>query len=55
MHDERFLNRELSWLAFTERVRLGLNVANVTDNVHNQTWGGDLLGRRALMDLTFRW
>ena len=40
---------------FNDLVRLGLNVANVTDNVHRQTFGGDLLSRRALLNLTFTW
>ncbi len=39
----------------TEHVTLGLNVANVLNNTHRQTYGGDLLTRRALSDLTFRW
>ncbi len=35
--------------------RLGLNVANATDNLHRQTFGGDVLSRRALMNLSFNW
>jgi iron complex outermembrane receptor protein len=41
--------------SFNDVVRLGLNVANVTDNIHRQTFGGDLLARRALLNLTFTW
>jgi iron complex outermembrane receptor protein len=41
--------------AFNDRIQLGLNIANLMDNEHNQTWGGDLLARRALLNLTFRW
>ena len=32
---------------------VGLNVANLRDSVHHQTFGGDLLSRRALANLTF--
>ena len=39
----------------TETMRLGLNVANLRDTVHHQTFGGDLLSRRALLNLTFSW
>ncbi len=39
----------------SDLVRVGLNVANVTDNVHRQTFGGDLLRRRALANVTFTW
>jgi iron complex outermembrane receptor protein len=38
-----------------EVMSLGLNVANATDNVHRQTFGGDLLRRRAILSLTFGW
>jgi outer membrane receptor protein involved in Fe transport len=34
---------------------VGANVANVRDSVHRQTFGGDLLSRRALGYLTFAW
>jgi iron complex outermembrane receptor protein len=40
---------------FNDHVELGINVANVPDNIHRQTFGGDLLGRRALANLTFFW
>jgi iron complex outermembrane receptor protein len=39
----------------TDNIRVGVNVANVFDNVHRQTFGGDLLTRRALTNLSFRW
>ncbi len=34
---------------------VGINVANFTDNVHRQTFGGDLLSRRALANVTLSW
>lgn len=34
---------------------LGANVANATDEQHWEAFGGDLLGRRALGSVTFRW
>ena len=34
---------------------LGVNVANATDEQHWEAFGGDLLGRRALGSVTFRW
>jgi outer membrane receptor protein involved in Fe transport len=40
---------------FTRHVGLGLNVANALDEQHWEAFGGDLLGRRALGSLTFRW
>ena len=40
---------------FKKVVRVGINVANVFDNTHRQTFGGDLLYRRALANLTFEW
>ena len=39
----------------TKLVHLGLNVANLTDHIHRQTFGGDLLRRRALANLTLNW
>lgn len=36
-------------------VELGLNVANALDEEHWESFGGDLLGRRALGSITFRW
>jgi outer membrane receptor protein involved in Fe transport len=41
--------------SFSDHLSVGVNVANVTDNVHRQTFGGDLLDRRALANLTFYW
>ncbi len=38
-----------------DRVRLGLNVSNLFDDEHYQSFGGDLLGRRALGSVTFNW
>lgn len=40
---------------FNHLLELGVNVANVTDNEHRQTFGGDLLTRRALLYVNFRW
>ena len=34
---------------------LGLNVANALDDEHWESFGGDLLGRRALGTVTFHW
>ena len=34
---------------------IGLNVQNLLDDEHWESFGGDLLGRRALGSLTFRW
>jgi hypothetical protein len=34
---------------------VGFNIANVRDVSHRQTFGGDLLTRRALAYLTFAW
>jgi outer membrane receptor for ferrienterochelin and colicins len=39
----------------TENFRLGVNVANLFDKEHYQTFGGDLMGRRALGTVTFTW
>ena len=41
--------------SFTENIRLGVNVANLRDTVHHQTFGGDLLQRRILLNLTYWW
>ena len=38
-----------------DRIRLGLNVSNLFDDEHYQSFGGDLLGRRALGSITFNW
>ena len=34
---------------------LGLSVTNATDERHWESFGGDLLARRALGSVTFRW
>jgi iron complex outermembrane receptor protein len=39
----------------TEHVALGLNVANALDEEHFESFGGDLLTRRALGSVTFSW
>jgi outer membrane receptor protein involved in Fe transport len=41
--------------AFNDHFRLGLNVANLRDSVHFEAFGGDLLERRALLNLTAQW
>ncbi len=38
-----------------EHLLLGINVSNVTDEQHYESFGGDLLGRRALGSVTFTW
>jgi iron complex outermembrane receptor protein len=40
---------------FTERFGVGVNVANVFDNEHWESFGGDLLRRRALVNAIVRW
>ena len=40
---------------FNDTFALGLNVADAANNIHRQTFGGDLLYRRALVYLTFAW
>jgi iron complex outermembrane receptor protein len=39
----------------TDRVALGLDVSNLFDKKHYQTFGGDLLARRALAHVTVGW
>jgi outer membrane receptor protein involved in Fe transport len=39
----------------SDLLTVGLNAANVADNDHRQTFGGDVITRRALGYLTFRW
>ena len=34
---------------------LGLNIANALDEEHWESFGGDLLGRRALASVAFKW
>jgi outer membrane receptor for ferrienterochelin and colicin len=43
-----------SWRV-TDLVQLGVNVANVADSVHRQTFGGDQITRRALVNMTLTW
>ncbi len=35
--------------------KFGINVANAFDDEHYESFGGDLLGRRALGNITFSW
>ena len=39
----------------SETVRVGLTVTNLLDDEHYQSFGGDLLGRRALGTVSFGW
>lgn len=39
----------------TRRVAIGANVSNLFDDEHWESFGGDLLGRRALVSLQYRW
>jgi outer membrane receptor protein involved in Fe transport len=41
--------------SFNESWSLGLDVNNVLDNEHYQAFGGDLLGRRTVLFMTFDW
>ena len=41
--------------AINEVMSLGLNVANALDELHRQTFGGDVLSQRALLNMSFRW
>jgi outer membrane receptor protein involved in Fe transport len=38
-----------------EHITAGADVANVLDNEHYEAFGGDLLGRRALVHVTYSW
>ncbi len=38
-----------------ERVTLGLNVSNLLDEEHYESFGGDILSRRAIGSVTFAW
>lgn len=38
-----------------DRIEIGLNVANLFDDNHYESFGGDLLERRALANILFRW
>ena len=39
----------------TDHIRLGVNVSNLLDEEHWQAFGGDVLERRALGSIEFRW
>lgn len=39
----------------TDTFQLGLNVSNAADDEHFQSFGGDVLGRRALASMTWAW
>jgi iron complex outermembrane receptor protein len=39
----------------SDLMTVGLNAANFLDNEHRQTFGGDIITRRALAYVTFRW
>lgn len=39
----------------TERIDLGVNVSNLFDDRHIETFGGDIIERRALGSVTFSW
>ena len=41
--------------SFNKTTRLGLNVANLRDSGHFEAFGGDIIYRRALMNLQFNW
>jgi outer membrane receptor for ferrienterochelin and colicins len=43
-----------SW-KLTDRLALGVDVSNIFDNKQFQTFGGDILSRRALAHVTFSW
>jgi outer membrane receptor protein involved in Fe transport len=36
-------------------ITTGADVANLLDNDHYEAFGGDLLGRRALVHVTYSW
>ncbi len=38
-----------------DRIELGLNISNAFDDNHYQSFGGDILARRALASIAFRW
>jgi iron complex outermembrane receptor protein len=40
---------------FTDRIGIGVNVANLFDSEHWESFGGDLLGRRALANVVVKW
>ena len=41
--------------AISDQWKIGLNVANVFDDEHWEAFGGDRIGRRALVNVTFSW
>ena len=41
--------------SLSEHWQLGANVSNLLNNEHYEMFGGDILGRRALAHLSFRW
>ncbi len=40
---------------FTDRIGVGVNVANLFNNEHWESFGGDLLGSRALANVVVKW
>ena len=40
---------------FNDRIGVGINVANLFDNEHWESFGGDLLGSRALANVVVKW
>ncbi len=40
---------------FTDHIAAGVNVANAFDNDHWESWGGDVIERRALASLSLSW
>ena len=41
--------------SLNDHIALGVNVANLTDDEHWESFGGDIVGRRALGNVTFSW
>jgi len=44
-----------AYVLLTKQWKLGTNIANVFNQPHYEMFGGDLLGRRALVSLSFTW
>jgi len=40
---------------FNRTVAVGVNVANAANNLHRETFGGDNIYRRALLNFTVAW
>jgi outer membrane receptor protein involved in Fe transport len=40
---------------FGEGFSLGLNISNLLDNKHYQSFGGDILSRHAVATFSYRW